>query len=34
MNVQIRTLKADIAADLRAISEIYSCLDGYSDVTG
>ena len=32
MNVQIRTLKADIAADLRGISEIYSSLDGYPDV--
>jgi len=31
MNAQIRTLKADIAADLQAIAEIYASLDRYPD---
>ncbi len=31
MNAQIQTLKADIAADLKAISEIYGLLDEYGD---
>lgn len=31
MSVQIRTLKADIAADLQVISETYAILDSYPD---
>lgn len=31
MNARIRTLKADIAADAQAISEIYATLDRYPD---
>lgn len=31
MNVQIRTLKADLGADLQAISEIYASLDTYPE---
>jgi len=31
MNAQIRTLKADIAADLQAIADIYSSLNAYPD---
>jgi len=31
MNAQVRTLKADIAADLQAIAEIYAALNSYPD---
>ncbi len=31
MNAQIKTLKADIAADLRAIADIYASLSGYPE---
>lgn len=31
MNAQIRTLKADIIADLHTIAEIYASLNGYPD---
>ena len=29
MNTQIRTLKADMAADLKAVAEIYTAIDRY-----
>lgn len=32
MNVQIRTLKAEIATDLKAIAEIYAIEHGFSRV--
>jgi len=31
MNAQIRTLKADIAADIQAVTEIYASLNAYPD---